>query len=58
MAFKVIWGKKTMFWAFKCSIFYIFANFWVMKSKPFVEKAKKKKVSEIGKIKFLLFEAF
>lgn len=48
-----------MFWAFKYSIFYIFANFWVMKSKPFVKKAKKKKkVSEIVKIKFLSCEAF
>ena len=38
MVFKLPWAQKRMFWAFEKSIFQFFANFWVMKLKPFSGK--------------------
>ena len=40
MVLEVPSTKNRMFWAFQKSIIQLFANFWVMKLKPFSGKVK------------------
>ena len=41
MVLKLPWSQKRILWAFEKSIFQFFADFWVMKLKPFSGKVRK-----------------
>ena len=40
MVLKLPWAEERMFWAFEESIFQFFADFWVIKLKPFSRKER------------------